>query len=286
MPIHQFDFNDAPPIGLQNQVVGPKSEGAPEPQPLLTPQVGHPDLSKRTNIHYENLNVNIAEDVREILPRGFHTMDRGLKNYFSGIRIPTTAGTQFMGVRVAGGDKSLLIWQQDLRRGRVQLPVLSINRGSANYNPQKFSPPYYTMTGRGGTGSFTDKTGSRRRQTFRPVPYLIDYTLIIWAEHKDEAEFASYQICTRFNPLAEFKVEDEFLRGNVIMKQNSWRDASDKDVDPDTRANVRYEVDITMEGWLPLPERVGPTILGRVTTLKEDTGEFLQNVSGIDVFPL
>ena len=133
---------------------------------------------------------------------------------------------------------------------------------------------------------FIDRTGSRVTAAFRPVPYLIDYTMTIWSEHKKDAELATYQINTRFNPLAEFIVEDEHLRGSLIMKFNNWSDASDKDVDPETRPNVRYDISITMEGWLPLPEKLLPTILGRVTTLKEDTGAFLQRATGIDVIPV
>lgn len=284
MPIHDFDFNAPGPKNLQTLDHKPKAgspAGAIERQPIQANPINVPDKTGRDDIFYEDININKAEDVAEILPQGYRTMDRGIKNYFSGIRIPTTDGIRMMNVRIAGGDKSFLVWRQDLRRGRVTLPVMSINRSTANFNPMKFSPPHHFMDVR-----FVDRTGSRVTAAFRPVPYLIDYTMTIWSEHKKDAELATYQINTRFNPLAEFIVEDEHLRGSIIMKFNSWSDASDKDVDPETRPNVRYDISITMEGWLPLPEKLLPTILGRVTTLKEDTGAFLQRATGIDVIPV
>ena len=280
MAIHNFSFGEPGPKNLQDLRFEPKTSspaGAVERNPKITDPINFPDQTGRDDIFFDNTNINIAEDVREILPQGFRTMDRGIKNYFSGIRIPTTDDFRMMTVRISGGDKSFLIWRQDLGRGRVTLPVMSINRGAANRYEDKYSPPFHAMRTR-----FVDKTGSRAANTFRPVPYLIDYTLTIWAEHKKDAELATYQINTRFHPLAEFVVEDEHLKGNVIMRFNGWKDSSDKDVDAETRPNIRYDIDITMEGWLPLPEKLVPTILGKVITMKEITGEFLQVASGIN----
>ena len=280
MPVHQdFDFNAPGPGNLKDQRSNPKTSqpaGVPEPKPLIGPVPGFPDKGKRTDIFYENMNINIAEDVSEILPQGYRTMDRGMKNYFSGIRIPTTDGYRMMQVRVSGGDKTFLIWNQDLIRGRIQLPVMSINRTSASFNSEKFSYPFHFMKRR-----FTDSSGGRMAAVYRPVPYLIDYTLTIWSERKRDAEYATYQINTRFHPLAEFIVADEHLTGAVIMRWGGWKDNSDKEVDPDTRANVRYDIEVTIEGWLPLPEKLMPTILGKVTTFKEDAGEVLQSFSGM-----
>lgn len=282
MPIHEFDFQGAGPGNLQDMRYTPKTSqppGAPEPKPLIDPKpLNFPDDTARDDIFFEDMNINKAEDVAEILPQGYRTMDRGIKNYFSGIRIPTKDGIRMMQVRIAGGDKTFLVWRQDLRRGRVTLPVMSINRGSASYNPEKFSPPYHIMARR-----FVDNTGGRIAAAFRPVPYLIDYAMTIWAEHKRDAEYATYQINTRFNPLAEFVIEDEHLKGTVILRWNDWTDSSDKDVDADVRPNTRYDISITIEGWLPLPEKLLPTILGKVTTFRELDGQALQNVQGRDV---
>lgn len=284
MPVHPFDFQGPGPANLQDMRFAPKTStpaGAPEPKPAIDPRpLNHPDETARDDIFYEDININKAEDVAELLPAGYRTMDRGMKNYLSGIRIPTKDGIRMMQVRIAGGDKTFLVWNQDLRRGRVTLPVMSVNRGSATYNPEKFSPPKHYMATR-----FVDNTGGRIAAAFRPVPYLIDYTLTIWAEHKRDAEYATYQINTRFNPLAEFIIEDEHLKGTVILRWNDWTDSSDKDVEADIRPNTRYDISITAEGWLPLPEKLLPTVLGRVTTIRELDGTALQNISGKDVIP-
>lgn len=269
MPIHQFDFNAPGPANLQNMTPTPRLKsdavGVPEIRPLITMPRGIPDNGKRTDILFENLNVNTPEDVREILPHGFYTMDRGIKNYFSGIRIPTQDGMRMMGVRISGGDKTILVWKQDLKGGRVTLPVMSINRESAEFNVEKFTPAYGPVQ-----KEFVDSDGSRIREIFRPQPYLIDYSLTIWAEHKRDAEYATYQINTRFHPLAEFVIEDEYIRGNVIMKMNGWTDNSDKEADSETRANVRYDISVNMEGWLPLPTKIVPSVLGNVGVIGEN----------------
>jgi translation initiation factor IF-1 len=284
MPVHDFDFQAPGPGNLKDMRFDPKTStpaGAPEPKPQISPiPKNFPDETARDDIFYEDININKAEDVAEILPAGYRTMDRGMKNYLSGIRIPTKDGMRMMQVRIAGGDKTFLIWNQDLRRGRVTLPVMSVNRGSATYNSEKFSPPKHLMSRR-----FVDNTGSRIAAAFRPVPYLIEYSLTIWAEHKRDAEYATYQINTRFNPLAEFVIEDEHLKGTVILRWNDWTDSSDKDVEADIRPNVRYDLSITAEGWLPLPEKLLPTVLGRVTTISEEDGTALQNLQGKDVIP-
>ncbi len=84
-----------------------------------------------------------------------------------------------------------------------------------------------------------------------------------------------YQILTRFNPLAEFRMSDEKLEGNVQLRFGGSQDASDKEAGYDQNANVRYEVTMTAEAWLPLPEKIVPTVLGRVAVLRERVGEIL-----------
>jgi hypothetical protein len=62
--------------------------------------------------------------------------------------------------------------------------------------------------------------------------------------------------------------------------------AVDDDVPAEQRANKRYDYSISMEGWLPLPEKIVPSILGRVFSLREgtgialETGEVLDTVAG------
>ena len=262
MPIHNFGF-----VPRQQRTVGKVAE----PKPSIPQKIPKtPDLSKKTTITFDPTNVNIQEDVRTTLPMGFHALDEGIKNYFIDIKIPSKDDFRKMEVRIAGGDKTLLFWRQDSDTNRIKLPVMSINRTALRWDATRFSPPYIEMTRR-----FVENDGSRVALVYRPWPCQVDYTNSIWAERKRDAEYALYQIITRFNPLAEFTIEFPTLRGNVRGKIGEVTDNSDIDVGADEMAEVRYDINITYEAWLPLPERVIPTVLGRVGIVSEFSGAVL-----------
>lgn len=250
---------------------------APERAPIITPVLPtQPDLVEKDELTNSDLNLNQPEDVRSVLVRGFYAMDKGLKKYFEDIQVPTTDSIRPMEVRLAGGDKTILLWKQDLTSGRIKLPIMSINRTGWRFNPEKFSPPHHPMTRR-----FANNEGSRIILTYRPWPALIDYQLSIWTERKRDMEYIMHQILTRFNPLGEFIVDDESgLRGSVQIRFGDSTNNSDIDIGAEELAKVRYDITITLEGWLPLPEKVLPTVLGKVATLHEITGEFLDVAGG------
>lgn len=208
--------------------------------------------------------------LEEFLQPGFRALDDAMKQYWSGIRVPTKDSYRYMRVKVAGGDKSLLLWADDLKEGRVRLPLAVLDRTGHEFNPEKYSPAYHSMTAR-----YLSTRGDRVAKVYRPVPFLVEYTLTIWAEHKRDAEYILYQVLTRFNPLAEFRMSDGKLEGNVQLRFGGSSDTSDKETGYDQHANVRYEVTTTAEAWLPLPEKIVPTVLGRVTVLREKLGEIL-----------
>lgn len=212
--------------------------------------------------------------LEEFLTPAFRALDDSMKQYWSGIRVPTKDSYRFMRVKIAGGDRSVMIWADDLSEGRARLPVAAISREAHNFNPEKFSPPYHAMTAR-----YLSTRGNLAAKVFRPVPFLVDYTLTIWAEHKRDAEYILYQILTRFNPLAEFRMFDGKLEGNVQLKFNGSSDASDKEAGFDQYAKVRYEVTVVAEAWLPLPEKIIPTVLGQVVSFRESAGEVLETMA-------
>jgi hypothetical protein len=248
---------------------------ATERAPLISSTLPtQPDLVEKDELTNSDVNLNQPEDIRSVLVRGFYSMDTGMKRYFEDIKVPTQDSVRDLTVRIAGGDKTLLIWQQDLRSGRIKLPVMSINRTGWRFNVEKFSPPHINMTRR-----FAHDDGSKIILTYRPWPALIDYTLSVWTERKRDVEYIMHQIMTRFHPLAEFKIDDESgLRGNVQLRFGDSTDNSDIDIGAEELAKVRYDVSVTMEGWLPLPEKILPTVLGKVTSLHERTGKFLEAV--------
>jgi len=266
MPIHEFEFdNGLDPLKLTNMQFDAKDRDGQPVEALAIAQRPLQDVASKTTIFFEDQNINKSEEVHEILPPGYRTMDRGLKNYFSGIKVPTKDDYRIMGVRVSGGDKPYLVWAPDLKRGRVTLPLMAIRRENDEHNPQKYSPAHtHYMAKR-----FLDTEGTKIALTYRPVPALINYSLSVWAEHKRDLEYIHYQIRTRFNPAAEFLVEDEYIRGSVFLRYNGMNSSIDDEMPADQRSNKRYDYSITMEGWLPLPEKVVPSILGRVVTLKE-----------------
>ena len=208
--------------------------------------------------------------LEEYITPGFRSLDDAMKQYWSGIRVPTKDSYRFMRVKIAGGDKSLLIWNDDLKEGRARLPVAAISRESQEYNPEKFSPIYHHMKTK-----FLSKRGDQVAKIYRPTPWLVNYKIIIWAEHKRDAEYILYQTLNRFNPLAEFKMFDGKIQGNVQLKFGGSTDASDKETGFDQHAKVRYEINCVAEAWLPLPEKIVKTVLGVVTTISEKAGEIL-----------
>lgn len=231
-------------------------------------QLSHAEggINKLANLELEGYPYNLEE----FLQPGFWALDSAIKQYWSGVRVPTKDSYRFMRVKIAGGDKSLLIWADDLKEGRARLPLAAISRESHEYNPQKHSPQYHAMAVR-----YLGTRGNLAAKIFRPVPYLVNYNLIIWTEHKRDAEYILYQTMTRFNPLAEFRMSDGKIAGNVQMRFGGSSDASDKEASSDQYANVRYEMSFKAEAWLPLPEKIVPTVLGRVGVVREKLGEIL-----------
>jgi hypothetical protein len=237
---------------------GPRSVGGnvePSPQiDLVLTSSQLSDAHSRTNLLYGNIPTDPV-DVEEFASPGFHYLDEGMKNFFGDVRIPSKDSVHFMRSVVSGMKKGTEAWAKNLKHGRAKLPVIAINRGSHNYNPEKFSPPHHPMR----RVFSADRT--RVKLIWRPVPWLVEYKLTIWSEHKRDAEHAIHQILTRFHPLAEFRVDDGHLVGTVTLRFGSCSDTTEKDVPSEQLAKVKYEITTTAEAWLSLPEQVVPTIL-------------------------
>jgi len=286
MPVYDFDFNESNPIVQTSQYETPKDgKGLEQPRPAMLQKMKN-EGTARDDILFERQNVDISQEVHEIMEPGFRTMDRGIKNYFAGMPVPTQDSVRMLQVRISGGDKPYLVWAQDLRKGRISLPVMSITRESSEFHYEKFSPEGHYMNKR-----YLDSDASRVALVYRPIPAKISYLLSVWAEHKRDLEVIGYQLHRRFFPTAEFLVEDDHLRGSVFMTYDGVTFAVDDEVPAEQRQNKRHDYRITMEGWIPLPNKVVPTILGTVTTLREGdgklaTGELLGTISGKKDLPL
>lgn len=272
MPIYDFirDITTTPKTGFPNPGI--------EPKPNFHIQTAVKQLSDVEQGRVDILGDSIGKHPdyeEEFLMPGFRSLDEAMKNYWSGIKIPTKDAYRYMAVKIAGGDKSLMAWSQSFADGRIILPVCSINRTSHEFNPDKFSPPYLSMARK-----YTSSRRDRVVKVKRPVPFNVEYELVIWAEHKRDAEYALYQISTRFNPLAQFRMQDEHLVGWVTLKPGGHSDSSDKEISHDQKAKVRYEFKMTAEAWLPISETVVPTVLGHSALVKEKLGGVLMSIVG------
>lgn len=262
MPIHNFDADfTVRPDSAPNIPVGLPSD------PSLY-QTAHSE-GGRVSLDGSGASAR-TQYVQEFTTSGFRALDESVKHYWTGIRVPTKDSYRLLRVKIAGGDKSLLVWADDLKEGRARLPVASISRTSHEFMPEKYSPTYFPMTYR-----HLNTEKSLAAQVFRPVPYLVSYEMTIWTERKRDIEHIMYQVLTRFNPLVEFRMFDGHLRGSVYLRYKGMSDTSDKEVGYDAHANVKYELNFDAEAWLPLPERIVPTVRGVVTALREVPGQIL-----------
>lgn len=268
MPIYEFS-NQFSLHSLYGPVGGPdprSEEGLNEIHPNIDFDISasqqRSDVGGRTDILRGNTPSEPIE-IHEFLEPGFHYLDTGMKDYFGDIRIPSKDSVRFLRTKVAGMRRGIEAWSADLKHGRVALPVISISRTTHSYNPEKFSPPHHPMRIR-----YIDGGRHRAKLTWRPVPWLVEYTLTIWAESKRDAEYAVSQILTRYNPLAEFRVSDQHITGTVTLRYGSLQDSSDKEATPEQLAKIKYELTTTAEAWLSLPEQVVPTILGAYGGIK------------------
>jgi hypothetical protein len=256
-------------------------------EPKKTGQVGtvSEPLAKTSNLHsqdevsrtdlYDTTNVDKSVELHTFQPPAFEALDMSMKEYFSDIQVPTKDGLrpENVNVRLSGGDKTILIWKQDLKAGRIKLPVMAITRSAEAPNPEKYSPPYIPAM-----QYFLDN-GSRVKQAFRPVPYLIEYTLAVWTERKRDMEHVIAQVLPRMNPLATFKVDDGKMIYTAVMKMNSCTNNSDIDIGAEELAKVRYDISVTVEGYIPVAHTLTKkTVLGRVGVFREMNGKFLDTV--------
>lgn len=266
MAIYNFQFDPPRSVDPDTKVYqGSQTQGIDFPEKL-------PDYSQKKPAIAEPAqgDMNLApEEIIQVTNRGFYVLDEGMKTWLSGIKVPTRDGYKTTSAHIASHDRSILIWAQEFFNGRVELPILSIHRQSWAFDPRYFSPPYRPFR-----KIFTDKSMRKVRVQYRPIPFLVEYNVAIWGEFKTDVEYINSDIITRTNPLGEFDVEDEHLQQIARVKNNGTTNQADIEVDAKTKPKVVYEMSFSVEYTLPVNEKVVPTILGRVVSIKEmDTHE-------------
>lgn len=263
MPIYDFASRfivDHEPRGIH---------GLDEDQPHV--DLNPPGVEQSSHVEGGRTDIAWGEptvpgDIEEFIQPGFRYLDEAMLHYWSDIRIPTKDSYRFIKTRVAGGDKSLQVWLDDLEHGRVQLPVMSINRKSHDHNISKFSPSYLPLH-----CQFANTSRDMVKRQFRPVPFNVSYELLLWSEYKRDIEHALYQIVSRFNPLAVMSVNDNRWRELVEMHYGGAVDNSDKSAAAEDQRKIKYTISYTAEAWLSLPAELLPSILGTVDTGDENS---------------
>jgi len=223
-----------------------------------------PDLSSKNPITVGE-DINYApEMVRNVIVKGFYDLDAGMKQWLGGIKIPVYDSYKAVAVHVVSHDRSVLSWAQEFFNGRVSLPVISIKRESWEFGRDRWIPPYLPMW-----REFTDGSRRRMRLVYHPIPFDVSYEMNIWSEFKHDAEYISSDVTRRCCPMGMFVVEDEYITQNVRVTVNSVSDSSDVDIDAKTKPKINYSISMKVEYSIPIHEKVVPTVLGKVISLKE-----------------
>ena len=272
MPVHDFRFR--PPQSLQ-----PQKQVFQDHHPDIAPRPPKlPNYDKRVDIVESPQNTS-PEQVIEVMTNGFHSLDEHMKMWLSGIKVPTLDSYKVASVHVAASDRSVLAWAQEFFDGRVPLPVISVHRTSWAFNPAMYSPPYHPIS-----KQFTDRSRKRMRNIFRPMPFKVEYMISIWTEYKRDVEHIEADIVRRHNPMATFPMEDEHLRQIIHSYYNGTTNSSDIEIEAKQRPKVVYDVSLSVDYGIPLNEKIVPTVLGRVVSVKElTTGQTLETYKVEDI---
>lgn len=271
MPIYDFTQDHSKSLDAGNSSYQGSQEVSIPRKPISTPS-----LDKKVDI---DTSINYApEEVRQVATRGFFALDDGFKNWLSGIKIPTLDSYKAASVHVVNQDRSILSWAQEFIDGRVSLPIISLQRMSWSFDVSRFTPPYVPVR-----KQFTDNTLRRVRQIYRPIPFKVEYSVYVWSQFKQDAEYIDSDLIRRSNPLGEFYIEDKYYSQIARVKHTGSSDSSDIDVAKD-RAKVVYNISFTLEYALPINEKIVPTVLGRVATIKESPVGAVYDVYRVDDF--
>lgn len=262
MPVYDFTFDPPQSTRLENEPAFVESTKIAEHRPVRTPDL-HPK-----KIDTDDISNRAPEEVREVMTRGFFVVDEGMKNWLSGIKVPIADSYKVASVHVVNQDRSILSWAQEFFDGRVPLPVISIKRDSWKFDGTRYHPPFHPYI-----RQYTDDSKRRMRLIYRPIPFSIEYSISIWCEYKQDAEYINTNILKRSSPQGIFYVQDEIMKQIVRVVHNSSSDNSDIEIVKD-RAKVMYDMSITADYAIPINEKIVPTVLGRVVSIKEmDTRE-------------
>jgi hypothetical protein len=196
-------------------------------------------------------------DERDYQEPAFRPLEEALKMYWSGIRVPCKDGYRMLRIKIAGQSRPLAIWRDDLLNGRAVLPVGSIARSNFTWDKERYAPPFHPMAYR-----YVNGEGSAVALVYKPTPVLVNYTLTVVSETKRDDGYVMTTVMRRFQSgVIEFIVKDGHTnyvaRGNFDGGDNQ----TEGRLDDGARGFIVTAYKMVVEAYLPLPERVLPTVL-------------------------
>ena len=247
---------------------------SPSPE-MLGPHVrkipGIEQLDDIKGQRVENLgefNSQYSAYVREDVPVAFYGLERSLKHYFSDIPVPAKDHVRFMRVRIAGAELATLFHTQSQQEGKTILPIAALEGGKDyEFNPLKYSLPYYPMTVR-----YLNNCRNKVAKVFRPVPVLVNYTLTVITQSKRDMGIVQTHLLRRFNPYAELMVDDGRISGAVQLYYKGANTTTQLEVPFDQDQIQTWELSFQADTWIPLPELITPTVRGTVAVWRESCG--------------
>jgi len=257
VPIYEFDgdLRQLPDVNMVSPVTG-RINGIEQLDDVQSKKV---DLLGEFTDEY-------SAYVREDVPVAFHALERSLKHYFSDIPVPAKDHVRYMQVRISGGKRATLLWNQDLQEGKAHLPVAAISGGQDfEFNYEKYSMPYFPMGVR-----YLNSSRSKVAKVFRPMPFLINYTITVLTEHKRDMGYIQSHLLRRFNPYAEFTMDDGRIQGTVQLYYKGAATTTEDEVSYDQDEVISWELRFQADAWLPLPELITPTVRGHASIWREE----------------
>jgi hypothetical protein len=138
-----------------------------------------------------------------------------------------------------------------LNQGNPDLPMFSFFLSSVSFNKDRwFVPSLPGLTWeKEAVGQDADGNPTEWRLYFKSLPYDLNYSISLWHKEEFEAEYADYDILSRFRPLS-------YVQANGADSPIHIESISDSsELEPGVAADrrLRRTYSIRVEGWLPLP---------------------------------
>lgn len=233
--------------------------GLTQSSDLATPVIGSISMPKpgQTDILTGNQMWTAPSDIHDFTEPALRPLEESLKMFFSGIRVPYKDGYRMLRMRIANPQRSLSVWRDELLDGRATIPVGAIVRGGFDYDRTRYAPPYHPMAYR-----YNNRSGTSVSMIYKPTPINVTYSLSVMTESKTDEGHCMTSIMRRFQSgIAEFIVNSAYSQWVARANYTGSDTQTEQRVDDGAKSFVVTVYKMSVEAWLPLPERSVPTAL-------------------------